>query len=265
LRPEPEQALAWQADLARDGFCVIEGVLAGDELIALRDALYAAARFEREAGWDRGYAYDAGQSSNQRVWNLISRNPLFCPLAEHRQALDVLTATIGWPAMLSSSSANMVNQHGEEEVLHADQTYMPLPWAGPHGINIAWAIDEFTEANGATRVLPGSHLWNRPADPADDLSALRAVEAPAGSMIAIDGRCWHRAGSNRTERTRAGIFNWYTLPIYLPQENWFLSLNPAIRQFGSDTLLTLLGFRPTILGRVNGQESIVAPAKGETR
>ena len=82
-------------------------------------------------------------------------------------------------------------------------------------------------------------------------------------MIVIDGRCWHRAGRNRTARTRAGVFNWYTLQIYLPQENWFVSLDPAIRQFGSETLLTLLGFRPTILGRVNGQESIVVPPQGD--
>lgn len=255
--------MAWRESLAEDGFCVVEGVLAGEELAAMRAALYAAARFEREAGWDRGYAYDAGASGNQRVWNLISRNPLFCRLAEHPLVLDVLTSTIGWPAMLSSSSANLVNQHGEEEVLHADQTYMPLPWAGPQGVNIAWAIDDFTAGNGATRVLRGSHLWNRPAGPDHDPADLRPVEAPAGSMIAIDGRCWHRAGINSTEKTRAGIFNWYTLPIYLPQENWFLSLNPAIRQFGSDTLLTLLGFRPTILGRVNGQEQLVSPAQGD--
>lgn len=256
--------MAWRDSLAADGFCVIEGVLAGEELAAFRDALYAAARFEREAEWDRGYSYDAGATTNQRIWNLISRNPIFCRLAEHRQALEVLTATIGWPAMLSSSAANMVNQHGEEEVLHVDQTYMPLPWAGAHGVNIAWAIDDFTADNGATRVLPGSHLWNRPAGPDHDPADFRPIEAPAGAMIAIDGRCWHRAGRNQTEKTRAGIFNWYTLPIYLPQENWFLSLDPAIRQFGSETLLTLLGFRPTMLGRVNGQEAIVAPARGDT-
>ena len=73
-------------------------------------------------------------------------------------------------------------------------------------------------------------------------------------MIVIEGRTWHRTGRNLTDKPRAGIFNWYTLPIYLPQENWFLSLNPAIRQFGSENLLTLLGFRPQIVGRVNGLE-----------
>lgn len=52
------------------------------------------------------------------------------------------------------------------------------------------------------------------------------------------------------------IPGWYTLPIYLPQENWFLSANPAIRQFGSETLQTLLGFRPQAMRRINGLDRI---------
>ncbi len=82
------------------------------------------------------------------------------------------------------------------------------------------------------------------------------LEAPAGSMIAMDGRLWHTNGVNVDGTRRAGIFGWYTLPIYLPQENWSLSADPAIRQFGSETLQTLLGFRPHFLGRINGHDRL---------
>jgi len=83
------------------------------------------------------------------------------------------------------------------------------------------------------------------------------AEAPAGSAIVMEGRLWHTSGENRSQgRRRAGIFAVYTLPILLPQENHFLSLDPAVRQFGSETLQTLLGFRPQVLGRVNGMERI---------
>jgi ectoine hydroxylase-related dioxygenase (phytanoyl-CoA dioxygenase family) len=242
------------AALSRDGYCIVEGVLAEEELADYRTALYRIARFEREAGWQHRYAYDGGANANQRVWNLISRDPSFCRLVEHPLALAFLRATIGWPALLSGSAANIVNRHGADEVLHADQSYMPEPWAAPHGINIAWCLDPFAAANGATCIAAGSHLLNRSRRADEEVPELVPVEAPAGAMIVIDGRCWHRTGRNETDAPRAGIFNWYTLPIYLPQENWFLSLNPAIRQFGSDTLLTLLGFRPQIVGRVNGLE-----------
>lgn len=240
--------------LRKDGYCVVENVIPQQALEEYRDSLYRIARFEHESGWNQHYAYDRGSNQNQRIWNLISRDPAFCQLVEHEAALHFVRDVIGWPALLSGSSANIVHQHGEEEVLHADQAYVPEPWSRPHGVNIAWCLDGFTAANGATRVAPRSHLLNRSHRPGEVLPEFVPVEAPAGSMIVMEGRCWHRTGRNTTETPRAGIFNWYTLPIYLPQENWFLSLNPAIRQFGSETLQTLLGFRPQIVGRMNGLE-----------
>lgn len=111
--------------LARDGFCIVEDVLPAEDLTRYREALYRVARFDRESGWLQHYAYDAGANANQRIWNLISRDPLFCRLVEHPLALAFLRETIGWPALLSGSSANIVNRHGDEEVLHADQTYIP--------------------------------------------------------------------------------------------------------------------------------------------
>jgi ectoine hydroxylase-related dioxygenase (phytanoyl-CoA dioxygenase family) len=72
-------------------------------------------------------------------------------------------------------------------------------------------------------------------------------------MVVMEGRVWHKTGWNRTaDRRRAGIFAWYTLPIYRTQENWFLSLNPSMRQFASDTMRTLLGYKAEGLGLVNG-------------
>ena len=83
---------------------------------------------------------------------------------------------------------------------------------------------------------------------------IEALEAPAGSIIVMESRVWHKTGNNRTKaQRRAGIFAWYTRPIYRQQENWFLSLNPAIRQFASDDLLVLLGYRTEGLGLVNGK------------
>jgi hypothetical protein len=52
--------------------------------------------------------------------------------------------------------------------------------------------------------------------------------------------------------TRAGVFAWYTRPIYRTQENWFLSLRPEIRQFASEEALVLLGYKTQGLGLVNG-------------
>ena len=72
-------------------------------------------------------------------------------------------------------------------------------------------------------------------------------------MIVFESRLWHKTGFNRTkDQHRAGIFGWYTKPIYRQQENWYLSLDPSVRQFASDDMLVLLGYRTEGLGLVNG-------------
>jgi ectoine hydroxylase-related dioxygenase (phytanoyl-CoA dioxygenase family) len=240
-------------DLAETGLALVEGVLDRDALASVRDTLYRVAKQDRHRGRIRHLGADPDEL-NQRIWNLLSRDPVFCDLAEHPAALAMIKSVLGWPVLLSNMSANITGPGGGEMVLHADQGLSPTPWASAHGVNIIWCLDDFTEESGATRIVPGSHRANRQPGPNDSNVATVPLTAPAGTMIAMDGRIWHKTGANRTHNTRrAGIFAWYTLPIYIPQENWWLSLDPAVRQFGSETLLELLGFRGKILGLVNGQ------------
>ena len=243
-------------DLAELGACVIKDVLAGDALKEVQEALYRVARREDEQGWRQKYQYGADDGINQRVWNLVSRDTLFCSLVEHPLALRFVRSVIGWPALLSSISANITGPGGGSMVVHADQGYMPMPWARPQAVNIGWCIDDFTVENGATRVALGSHKLNRQPTAEDARGELTPILATAGSMIVMEGRVWHTNGVNTGNGRRAGIFAAYTLPIYLPQENWFLSLNPVIRQYGSETLQTLFGFRPQVFGRINGLDHL---------
>jgi ectoine hydroxylase-related dioxygenase (phytanoyl-CoA dioxygenase family) len=240
-------------DIEQLGVARIPGVLEGAALARARDALYRAAASDRERGWNDRFINDNPQDrTNQRVWGLLSRDPVFSDLAEHGTALHFIRSLLGWPALLSNISANITGPGGGEMMLHADQGFAPQPWGGIQGVNVAWAIDDFTDENGATRIVPGSHRQNR-APTADDGGHTVPLEAPAGSMIVMEGRVWHRTGFNRTaNQHRAGVFAFYTLPIYLPQENWFLSLNPAIRHYASETMLQLLGFKAARFGRFYG-------------
>jgi ectoine hydroxylase-related dioxygenase (phytanoyl-CoA dioxygenase family) len=255
--PVPTRDLAAaDADLAEHGVCVVLDALEPNLLREAHTALYRAAECDQRRGQRRDYAYGGDDHINQRVWNLPSRDPVFCDLAEHPIALRFVKAIIGWPALLSSMSANITCGGGASMMVHCDQGYMPEPWTRPHGINIAWCVDDFTLANGATQYVPGSHMLNRSRRTDERLGALLPLEAPAGSLIAMEGRLWHTNGRNVDGTRRAGVFGWYTLPVYLPQENWFLSVNPAVRQFSSETLLTLLGFRPRVMGRINGLDRL---------
>jgi ectoine hydroxylase-related dioxygenase (phytanoyl-CoA dioxygenase family) len=114
-------------------------------------------------------------------------------------------------------------------------------------------VDDFTEANGATRFVPGSHKLNCAPRPGEDPPSV-PMEAEAGSIVVFESRVWHKTGFNRTaDERRAGVFAWYTKPIYRTQENWFLSLRPEVRQYASDDALVLLGYRAAGLGLVHGR------------
>ncbi|PEQ13621.1 hypothetical protein B2G71_04645 [Novosphingobium sp. PC22D] len=243
------------ADIAEHGLAIVPDVLTGDTLARTRDALYRAAESDRARGREQRLALDyADDASNQRVANVLSRDPLFEDLAFHPLAIDLLKEVVGWPALLSNISANITGPGGGEMVLHADQLFVPEPWPrAPQGMNVGWCLDDFTAENGATRVVPGSHRLNRmPQGEEQQLDGV-AVEAPAGSIVVFESRLWHKTGNNVTgNETRAGVFAWYSSYIYRSQENWFLSLRPEIRQFATEEMLVLLGYKACGFGVVNG-------------
>lgn len=245
------------ADLAQHGACVISDALEPALLAEIRTAVYRAAENDRKYKWGNTYQYGNDDGINQRIWNLPSRDPVFCHLAELPLVLEIVQNTLGWPALLSSMAANITGPGGSSMVIHADQGIIPEPWGWdrPMVLNIGFCIDDFTIENGATRVAFGSHHLDRNPRAGEPMDLI-SVEVPAGSAVVLDGRTWHTSGENYSTARRAGIFSVYAMPIFMPQENWFLSLNPAVRQFGSETLQTLFGFRPQVMGRVNGMERI---------
>ena len=239
------------ANIAEFGFTIVPDVLTGRLLEDVREALYREIEWDRRARRHVPHPFDAEQSPNVRVWNPISKDPLFEDLATHPLVLDYVRRVIGWPARLSTLSGNINYPGAKACVLHCDQIWAPEPWPpqGPLGINFGWCVDDFTKANGGTRIIPGSHKLNRLPRPEEDAPAWISVEAPAGSLVIFESRLWHQTGDNVTDEvTRAAIFGFYQKPLYMPAENWFMQTKPEVVQHGSEELLTLLGFRDRSLG-----------------
>lgn len=254
--PPPTRDLDQGLANIRDyGLTIVPGVLSGDALKRAREALYRAAESDRDRGREHKFGLDyAHDETNQRVWNVLSRDPVFEDMAFHETAVAYVKAVLGWPALLGNISANITGPGGGEMVLHADQIFVPEPWAAePQGMNVAWCLDDFTEANGATLFAPGSHKLNRAPTAADNPVETVPMEAEAGSIVVFESRVWHKTGHNRTaDERRAGVFAWYTKPIYRTQENWFLSLKPEVRRYAGDEALVLLGYKTQGLGLVHG-------------
>jgi ectoine hydroxylase-related dioxygenase (phytanoyl-CoA dioxygenase family) len=106
--------------------------------------------------------------------------------------------------------------------------------------NTMWALTEFTELNGATRVVPGSHkwAWDREATPDETVGALM----PAGSVLLYTGSVVHGGGANRSETPRIGMNITYLLGWLRQEENQYLSCPPAIAAKFEPELQVLLGY-----------------------
>lgn len=260
--PPPTRDLAQGLrNIQEYGLTIVPDVLTGDVLKRTREALYRAAESDRSRGRESKFSLDyEHDNTNQRVWNVLSRDPLFEDMAFHQVAVDYVKAVLGWPALLGNISANITGPGGGEMILHADQIFVPEPWSTePQGMNVAWCVDDFTEENGATRFVPGSHKLNRaPREDEADVATV-PMAAPAGSVVVFESRVWHKTGHNSTKsETRAGVFGWYTKPIYRTQENWFLSLKPEVQRYASEEALVLLGYKVTGfgLGLVHGASPV---------
>jgi ectoine hydroxylase-related dioxygenase (phytanoyl-CoA dioxygenase family) len=235
-------------DLAEHGYCVLEGALTAERTADLRDRLATLAADEVRRGVD--YVYDGG--ANQRVWNLLNKGDEWVELVLDPLALDMAEHLL-WPGfLLSNLDANIAGPGGSPMFLHADQSYCPPPWPHPLVINVIWMLDEFSEENGATRVVPGSHTLGYGPDSTEVETA--PILGPAGSAAFIDGRLWHQTGANTTAHERRhAILGYYCRPFIRQQENFFLSLDPAVPDRHPPRLRQLLGYEIyASLGMVGG-------------
>jgi ectoine hydroxylase-related dioxygenase (phytanoyl-CoA dioxygenase family) len=250
-------------DLERYGLAIIADALTSDELARLRRRIVEQAAGERAAG----VASLEHGGANQRIWNLINKGDVFAELLHKPLVRDLMGHVLGGRFIISSYTANIAGHGGEEMLLHSDQGYVPLEISIPLVANIMWMLDDFTEGNGATRVVPGSHLVRAHPDPRQRPRSVAAV-GRAGSALVFDGRLWHGTGANVTDRKRHGVLTYFARPFMRAQENCTLSVADDVLAKASPWLKDLLGFRVwRSLGGVEGPYGVgtIDPATIERR
>ena len=117
-----------------------------------------------------------------------------------------------------------------------------------------WSIDAFTEDNGATVVIPGSHRWPARMPDDQDRKQLRPIVMPAGSLLFFGGTLWHGGGANRSTAPRLCVAAQYCAPWCRQQENFSLSVSRERAGRSSEHLQRMLGYsiHPPFMGFVNG-------------
>ena len=228
----------------------------------------------------------------QLIYFLLNKGRGFRDLLFHPTMRRLVEHVIGPRYLLSSYNGHLALPGGTTR-FHTDQWWMPPPTnaatrqtllrpgsidrdahrghyqLGAEGMNpvaiapacvcnVMWTIDDFTAENGATIVVPGSHLSGREPDQELDADAgWTPAVAPAGSIIVLDGRVWHSTGENRTDRPRIGLTTNFCAWQFRQQENLAMGVSPEVLADASPELLDLIGFRPTFgYGGIEARERI---------
>jgi ectoine hydroxylase-related dioxygenase (phytanoyl-CoA dioxygenase family) len=225
--------------LDSDGALILDGVLDGPGIAKVRaevDPYIEATPVGRD-----GFA---GYQTT-RTGALVARSPACRELVMHPAILAACDAFLKRACdryLLHLTQVIRIRPGQPKQPLHRDR----LAWGGflPASIepqlNTIWAMTDFTEANGATQVVPGSPTWadSRSANPEE----VGYAEMQAGSVLVYSGSVIHGGGENRTDADRVGINLTYCLGWLRQEENQYLSCPPAIARTLDAPLQALLGY-----------------------
>ena len=198
---------------------------------------------------------------SQRVYSLAGKGPAFLALAEHPRVLELLDARLLRGFLLSTMQSIRLHPGENAQAWHTDDAFYLVPRPHPPlGVSAIWAIEDFTEDNGATEVIPGSHRWGmeHPDDrPAQERTGVKAV-MPAGSVILFDAALWHRGGADDSRGTRLAVSPQYCQPWLRPQESQLLIVPPEKARGCSARVLSMLGYsiHPPFIGQVDGMHPL---------
>jgi ectoine hydroxylase-related dioxygenase (phytanoyl-CoA dioxygenase family) len=225
------------ARIAADGYTIVEDAIESDLVDALDDDLR---RLEHELDVHPA-TNDFEGTQTWRIYNLLVHGELYSRVPVHANVLPLVERVLDAGCLISSLSSVSIGPGETAQPIHADDILMPIPKPHPPTVcNSMWALTDFTDANGATRLVPGSHLLDNPIYGGDYETI--AAEMPKGSVLVWHGSLWHAGGANGTDQRRVGIAMNYCAGYIRQQENQQLGVPPALVKTFSPRLRELVGY-----------------------
>ncbi len=261
-----------KADMDAHGYCLVADALIPAQVAVARRRLEEQAEAERAQGIRIQNAPHV-DAVNQWVTMLINKGAIFAELATNPATLEIVDHVIGGDFLLSVLEAHVVRAGGAPMSLHCDQWWLPFPakpdaayarvgkitrgtvptappdparsliWP-PAVVNCMFMLTDYTERNGATRIVPGSDLSGaQPSGAIPHPVETVAAEGPAGTAVVFEGRTWHAAGLNTTNQPRLGVTATYCGPMFRQLTNFTVGTCDDVLRDASPLLRRLLGLK----------------------
>ena len=200
---------AERARLDSDGFLPLPGILTPQQVAAITGRLAALLEDEGEQAGKEVHQ----EAGTNRLSDLVNKDPLFAICFTHPRVLAAIAHVLRGEFKLSSLNARSALPGQGLQALHADwgQAVEPDQYMVCNSI---WLLDDFTESNGATRVVPGSQRSGAlPRDVMPDPRAAHPDEikllAPAGTVVIFNSHTWHGGTLNSSARPRRALHAYF--------------------------------------------------------
>ena len=181
----------------------------------------------------------------RRTGGLLGRSATCRELVQHPLVLDTARTVLAHVTSIQLHLTQVIAIGPGEpgQMIHRDQwafDFFPFPPGYEVQCNTIWAMTDFTEANGATRVIPGS---NRREDRLEfRYEDTVPAEMPAGSLLLYTGSLYHGAGANRSDSVRYGLNLTYSVSWLRQEENQYLAVPTEVARTFDEPLLRLMGY-----------------------
>lgn len=223
-----------ESGIATRGYYLVEGLLTADEVAVLKSESIKA--IEHEAA-----LYGKEDSQYGRVFSCTYYGDTFIKLLEHPQFNEPFRWYLGDYFIVHVYTTSSVQPDGKSFFggIHVDnKRFLPQYM---EGLGCLVMLDDFTIENGATYLLPGSHL--SPLQPADEVFFKDSVRLTgnAGDVLYFNPRLWHAAGRNNTGEWRHSLSLGMSRPHIKQYTDVPASLKNVDLSKYSDTVLQRLG------------------------
>lgn len=225
-------------EIEENGYTIVRDAI---EPELVRDLGADLLRLERELGAAPALNSFEG-TQTIRIYNLLVHGPLYERIPIHEHVLPIVERVLDEGCLVSSLSSIAILPGEIPQPLHADDQLIPL--RRPHEplvCNTIWALTDFTDENGATRLIPGSHRRENAPKYGVEYQTIPAA-MPAGSVLVYNGSIWHGGGANKTTERRVGIAMNYCAGFVRQQENQQLGIPRALARTFPPRLRELLGY-----------------------